>query len=92
MLHGAPTPRIDHPAAEDLRLLNFNVKAQCTPGNPESRSPVDFEFDEAVWSPRTADEVLWTLQSYFPQGMPVKLRLPWSRSRFIQGRKGAMPW
>ena len=36
--------------------------------DPESRSPVDFGFDEAVWSPRTADEVLWTMQSYFPDG------------------------
>ncbi|MFE1943928.1 sulfatase-like hydrolase/transferase [Streptomyces massasporeus] len=36
--------------------------------DPESRSPVDFGFDEAVWSPRTADEVLWTTQSYFPEG------------------------
>jgi len=34
--------------------------------DPEQRSPVDFGFDEAVWSPRTADEVLWTMQSYFP--------------------------
>jgi arylsulfatase len=36
--------------------------------DPEQRSPVDFGFDEAVWSPRTADEVLWTMQSYFPEG------------------------
>jgi arylsulfatase len=36
--------------------------------DPERRSPVDFGFDEAVWSPRTADEVLWTMQSYFPDG------------------------
>lgn len=36
--------------------------------DPENRGPVDFGFDEAVWSPRTADEVLWTMQSYFPQG------------------------
>jgi arylsulfatase A-like enzyme len=36
--------------------------------DPENRSPVDFGFDEAVWSPRTADEVLWTMQSYFPDG------------------------
>jgi arylsulfatase len=35
--------------------------------DPESRSPVDFGFDEAVWSPRTADEVFWTMQSYFPE-------------------------
>ncbi|MGZ5339163.1 MAG: sulfatase-like hydrolase/transferase [Thermoleophilaceae bacterium] len=34
----------------------------------ENRSPVEFGFDEAVWSPRTADEVLWTMQSYFPEG------------------------
>jgi arylsulfatase A-like enzyme len=36
--------------------------------DPENRSPVDFGFDEAVSSPRTADEVLWTMQSYFPDG------------------------
>jgi len=123
VLRGAPTPRIDQLAAEGLRLLNFNVEAQCTPSrsavltgrhpirsgtqtvpitggadgltrweitiaqalsdagyetgmwgkwhlgsDPESRSPVDFGFGEAVWSPRTADEVIWTTQSYFPQG------------------------
>jgi arylsulfatase A-like enzyme len=28
---GAPTPRIDHLAAEGMRLTNFNVEAQCTP-------------------------------------------------------------
>lgn len=123
VLRGAPTPRIDALAAEGLRLLNFNVEAQCTPSrsalltgrhpirsgtqtvpvtggpdgltqwevtiatalsdagyatgmwgkwhlgsDPEKRSPIDFGFDEAVWSPRTADEVLWTMQSYFPDG------------------------
>src|SRR6516225_8263638 len=31
MLRGAPTPRIDTLAAESMRLLNFNVEAQCTP-------------------------------------------------------------
>jgi arylsulfatase len=36
--------------------------------DPEQRSPVDFGFDEAVWCPRTADEVFWTMQSYFPDG------------------------
>ena len=36
--------------------------------DPENRSPIDFGFDEAVWCPRTADEVLWTMQSYFPDG------------------------
>jgi arylsulfatase A-like enzyme len=106
-----------------MKLLNFNVEAQCTPSrsailtgrhpirsgtqavpltggpdgltrwevtsaralsdagyatgmwgkwhlgsDPEQRSPVDFGFDEAVWSPRTADEVLHTMQSYFPNG------------------------
>ena len=123
VLRGAPTPRIDALAAEGLRLLNFNVEAQCTPSrsavltgrhplrsgtqtipitggpdgltrweltiaqvlsdagyatgmwgkwhlgsDPDHRSPVDFGFDEAVWSPRTADEVFWTMQSYFPNG------------------------
>jgi arylsulfatase len=125
ILRGAPTPRIDAMAAGGLRLLNFNVEAQCTPSrsalltgrhpirsgthevpitggadgmtrweitiaqalsdagyatgmwgkwhlgsDPGQRSPVDFGFDEAVWSPRTADEVMWTMQSYFP-GSPV---------------------
>ena len=36
ILRGAATPRIDRLAAEGLRLLNFNVEAQCTP----SRSAV----------------------------------------------------
>ena len=31
MLRGAPTPRIDNLASEGMRLLNFNVEAQCTP-------------------------------------------------------------
>lgn len=36
--------------------------------DPDERGPVAFGFDEAVWCPRTADEVLWTMQSYFPEG------------------------
>jgi arylsulfatase A-like enzyme len=122
VLRGAPTPRVDQLAADGLRLLNFNVEAQCTPSrsalltgrhpirsgthtvsvmggsdgmtrweqtiaqalsdagyatgmwgkwhlgsDPNQRSPVDFGFEEAVWSPRTADEVMWTMQSYFPE-------------------------
>lgn len=31
VLRGAPTPRLDRLAAEGMRLLNFNVEAQCTP-------------------------------------------------------------
>ena len=31
ILRGAPTPRIDKLASEGLRLLNYNVEAQCTP-------------------------------------------------------------
>ena len=31
ILRGAPTPRIDGLAEEGMRLLNFNVEAQCTP-------------------------------------------------------------
>ena len=30
VLRGAPTPRIDRIADEGLKLLNFNVEAQCT--------------------------------------------------------------
>src|SRR4051812_33172516 len=30
VVRGAPTPRIDRPAAEGTRLTNFNVEAQCT--------------------------------------------------------------
>ena len=30
ILRGAATPRIDALAAEGMRLLNFNVEAQCT--------------------------------------------------------------
>ena len=42
--------------------------------DPEQRSPVDFGFDEAVWCPRTADEVCWTMQSYFPEGEELTAR------------------
>jgi arylsulfatase len=31
ILRGAPTPRIDSLAEEGMKLLNFNVEAQCTP-------------------------------------------------------------
>jgi arylsulfatase A-like enzyme len=31
VLRGAPTPRIDKFADQGLKLLNFNVEAQCTP-------------------------------------------------------------
>jgi len=31
ILRGAPTQRIDALANESMRLLNFNVEAQCTP-------------------------------------------------------------
>ena len=31
ILRGAPTPRIDALAGEGMRLLNFNVEAECTP-------------------------------------------------------------
>src|SRR5262245_7842712 len=31
ILRGAATPRIDELARQGLRLLNFNVEAQCTP-------------------------------------------------------------
>jgi arylsulfatase len=152
VLRGAPTPRIDALAAEGLRLLNFNVEAQCTPSrsalltgrhpirsgtqtvpltggpdgltqwevttatalsdagyatgmwgkwhlgsDPEQRSPVDFGFDEAIWSPRTADEVLWTMQSYFPNG-PVtatpyagETQIPLEPEPIYSRKKGEAP-
>jgi arylsulfatase len=31
VLRGTPTPRIDKLAGEGLKLLNFNVQAQCKP-------------------------------------------------------------
>ena len=31
ILRGAPTPNIDRLASEGLRMLNYNVEAQCTP-------------------------------------------------------------
>src|SRR3954471_1647033 len=31
ILRGAATPRIDRLAGQGLRLLNYNVEAQCTP-------------------------------------------------------------
>jgi arylsulfatase len=150
VLRGAPTPRIDALADEGLKLLNFNVEAQCTPsrsalmtgrhairsgtgsvaytggpdgmtrwevtiaqalsdagyatgmwgkwhigGDPEQRSPVDFGFDEAVWSPRTADEVLWTMQSYFPNrevtARPYagKAKIPLEYQMIYSRKKGA---
>ena len=61
--------------------------------DPDQRSPVDFGFDEAVWSPRTADEVLWSMQSYFPKGevtakpyageekIPLELQTIYSRKK-----------
>ena len=43
VLRGAPTPRIDALAAEGLKLLNFNVEAQCTPSRSAlaDRAPRD---------------------------------------------------
>ena len=34
--------------------------------DPQNRSPIDFGFDEGCGRLATADEVLWTMQSYFP--------------------------
>ena len=31
IIRGAPTPRMDKLADEDIRLTNFNVEVQCTP-------------------------------------------------------------
>jgi hypothetical protein len=64
-------------------------------GVTTSRSPVDFGFDEAVWCPRTADEVLWTMQSYFPEGTVTaapyagKMQIPMELSPIYPKKKGA---
>jgi len=62
--------------------------------DPNQRGPVDFGFDEAVWSPRTADEVFWTMQSYFPDG-PVgaapyagKAQIPLEYQTIYSRKKG----
>ena len=34
VLRGAPRPRVDRIADQGLKLLNFNVEAQCTPSGP----------------------------------------------------------
>jgi arylsulfatase len=152
VLRGAPTPRIDALADQGLKLLNFNVEAQCTPSrsailtgrhpirsgtqtvpltggpdgmtqwevtiaralsdvgyatgmwgkwhlgsDPEERSPVDFGFDEAVWSPRTADEVLWSMQSYFPAGTVTAtpyaggMEIPMELQTIYARKKGEKP-
>src|SRR5262249_33103098 len=56
-----------------------------------------FGFDEAVWSPRTADEVLWTMQSYFPGG-PVtatpyagEAEVPLAPEPIYSRKKGSQP-
>ena len=81
---GAPTPRIDKFCSEGKQHLGSDV---------DNRSPVDFGFDEAVWSPRTAGETSWPEQSYFPNGkvtakpyageakIPVEPQTNYSRKR-----------
>src|SRR5215471_15194718 len=65
--------------------------------DPEQRSPVEFGFDEAVWSPRTADEVLWTMQSYFPNGAVTaapyagEAQIPLETQPIYAKRKGSQP-
>jgi arylsulfatase len=62
--------------------------------DPNARGPVDFGFDEAVWCPRTADEVLWTMQSYFPNGEVTaapyagKMKIPLEPEPIYSRKKG----
>jgi len=62
---------------------------------PEERSPVDFGFDEAVWCPRSADEVLWSMQSYFPEGTVTsapyagEMQIPMELEPIYSRKKGA---
>ena len=46
ILRGAPTPRIDKLASEGMRLLNFNVEAQCT---PTRSAPHDGSLFHPAW-------------------------------------------
>jgi arylsulfatase len=65
--------------------------------DPEQRSPVHFGFDEAVWCPRTADEVAWTMQSYFPNGSVTSApytgpaEFPMAPSPIYTAKKGDKP-
>jgi acetyl esterase/lipase len=65
--------------------------------DPEQRSPVEFGFDEAVWCPRSADEVLWSTQSYFLKGAVTsapytgKMQIPLELEPIYSKKKGAKP-
>jgi arylsulfatase A-like enzyme len=52
ILRGAPTPRLDKLASEGIRLLNFNVEAQCTPSRSAlmtGRHPIRSGTTKVVW-------------------------------------------
>ena len=52
ILRGAPTPRLDQLADEGLKLLNFNVEAQCTPSRSalmSGRHPIRSGTTKVVW-------------------------------------------
>ena len=64
LLRGAPTPRIDRLAGEGMRLLNFNVEAQCTPSRSAplfqvklrtTRSAIDGDLAQAQCCARAAN-------------------------------------
>ncbi len=52
ILRGAETPRLDTLAGEGLKLLNFNVEAQCTPSRSalmSGRYPIRSGTTKVVW-------------------------------------------
>ena len=52
ILRGAETPRIDDLAAEGMKLLNFNVEAQCVPSRSAlmtGRHPIRSGTHSVVW-------------------------------------------
>ena len=52
VLRGAETPRLDQPATEGTRLLNFNVEPQCTPSRSAfmtGRHPIRSGTTKVVW-------------------------------------------
>ena len=77
VLRGAATPRIDTLAAEGIRLLNFNVEAQCTPSRAaimtgryairtgNASVPLDIEHYGLTQWEQTMPEMLSEIARYF---------------------------